>query len=166
MSLSPYKPQTPSEGHGRRAMKDLHSPQSQIHEGDYAIKVSMRCLNAHAWFIYLCRCAHGPAHVYRQMPHTRVTVRAWALGVIIGLVFQFQAWRQLAPMFCWLVYEDDLAPPVLYLVWGIFIPRPWDRLFIPQLPQVSVAFISVLWGFSLWLFPMNNRVGKQMALCI
>ena len=30
-------------GQGRRAMKDLHGPQTQVVEGAYAIKVSMSC---------------------------------------------------------------------------------------------------------------------------
>ena len=39
-------------GQGRRAMKDHHGPQTQVAEGAYAIKVSMRCSVVLASLIY------------------------------------------------------------------------------------------------------------------
>ena len=39
-------------GQGRRAMKDLHGPQTQVREGAYAIKVSMSCSNERFSLIY------------------------------------------------------------------------------------------------------------------
>ena len=39
-------------GQGRRAMKDHHGPQTQVGEGAYAIKVSMRCSVVLASLIY------------------------------------------------------------------------------------------------------------------
>jgi len=38
-------------GQGRRAMKDLHGPQTQVVEGAYAIKVSMSCLDHRAGYL-------------------------------------------------------------------------------------------------------------------
>lgn len=46
ISRSPYKPQTPSEDNGRRAMESFHGPQTHVPEGACAIKVSMKCSNA------------------------------------------------------------------------------------------------------------------------
>ena len=46
MSRSPYKPQTPSEDKGRRAMESFHDPQTHVPEGACAIKVSMKCSDA------------------------------------------------------------------------------------------------------------------------
>ena len=52
---------TPYYGQGRRAMEDLHGPQTQVVEGAYAIKVSMsyslvRTLALYFWFM---RTDHG-----------------------------------------------------------------------------------------------------------
>jgi len=38
-------------GQGRRAMKDLHGPQTQVREGTYAIKVSMSCSEERAMYL-------------------------------------------------------------------------------------------------------------------
>jgi len=49
-------------GQGRRAMKDLHGPQTQVVEGAYAIKVSMSCSDYGAGYLNPLH-AHGPAVV-------------------------------------------------------------------------------------------------------
>ena len=49
-------------GQGRRAMKDLHGPQTQVVEGAYAIKVSMSCLDDRAGYLNPLH-AHGPTVV-------------------------------------------------------------------------------------------------------
>ena len=59
MSRSPYKPQTPSEDKGRRAMESFHGPQTHVPEGACAIKVSMKCSDAKANDYII---AHGPVH--------------------------------------------------------------------------------------------------------
>ena len=57
MSRSPYKPQTPSEDKGRRAMESFHGPQTHVPEGACAIKVSMKCSDAKANDYIPCNCA-------------------------------------------------------------------------------------------------------------
>ena len=41
-------------GQGRRAMKDLHGPQTQVVEGAYAIKVSMSCSDHRVRYLNRC----------------------------------------------------------------------------------------------------------------
>ena len=51
-------------GQGRRAMKDLHSPQTQVFEGAYAIKVSMSCANSCLSLLYSRRNARTIVSVH------------------------------------------------------------------------------------------------------
>jgi len=50
-------------GQGRRAMKDLHGPQTQVVEGAYAIKVSMSCPDSCLWLLYWGRSARTTVSV-------------------------------------------------------------------------------------------------------
>ena len=46
-------------GHGRRAMKCHQSPETQVREGTFAIKVSMR--RSYRWWVaFIEEMAHGP----------------------------------------------------------------------------------------------------------
>ena len=60
-------------GQGRRAMEDPHGPQTQVHEGTCAIKVSMRCSCQSRPYIrhsgvrtdHVCLCSGtNTSHVY------------------------------------------------------------------------------------------------------
>ena len=45
-------------------MEHLHGPQTQVHEGAYAIKVSMRFALRNSSLFILLRTVHGPCHVF------------------------------------------------------------------------------------------------------
>jgi len=67
-------------GQGRRAMENPRSPQTQVDEGAYAIKVSMRLpVHNHTLFI-LSLSMHGPYHV--SHPHSATNLwHAWSISV-------------------------------------------------------------------------------------
>ena len=82
-------------GQGRRAMKDHHGPQTQVAEGAYAIKVSMRCLGVQASFIYPTDgrtdhpfCASSFANV------TCVLRRATVAGRVLFLCSLLSHWME------------------------------------------------------------------------
>ena len=67
-------------GQGRRAMKDLHGPQTQVREGAYAIKVSMSCSYEHFSFIY-----------WPESRTDHLTCRARLAPMLLPLVASFWA---------------------------------------------------------------------------
>jgi len=80
-------------GQGRRAMKDLHGPQTQVREGAYAIKVSMSCSNERFSLIYwpelrtdhlTCRARLAPILLpFSGLPRISVTNLSHHLGVTV-----------------------------------------------------------------------------------
>ena len=76
----------PMYGQGRRAMSAPRGPQTQLHEGTCAIKVSMKCLDGRSQFIKDWECARtmfiqNNVQTNNNEPHhTLLDPEAWALS--------------------------------------------------------------------------------------
>ena len=73
-------------GQGRRAMKDLHGPQTQVREGIYAIKVSMSCSGERARYLkhlLRARTSRGWHQIFDLMALSSAPARKFGDGTDI-----------------------------------------------------------------------------------